>query len=186
VAIGVPSGIGTAYVRPWYIYGDGSSFVLAGSPETMIGTVSGYGGVFILERARNVDGTPLADGAHISWINGTALTTYGQSLLFHTLTPQLGQGSFGWVPSVLAAFTPSTGVIGSNMYILPYFTGFTPRLGAPSKMVVGTIKADMPAGNTFTLTHYGESATFVAISPSGAYVLGMGAATNIGLGIRIA
>jgi hypothetical protein len=79
-------------------------------------------------------------------------------------------------------------VFGSNMYTLPWFTGFTPRLGAPSTMVIGTIRADMATGNVFPITHYGASATFVAISPSG-YSLCMGGAGGItvyGLAVRTA
>lgn len=176
-------------VKPWYIYGDGSSLVIACYPEGITGSTGGYGGLFILERARHVDGTPLGDGVAILWIAATGSgTATAQSLNHHNLTPQLGAITGGQGALVAAAYImPASGVFGTNMYVLPYFTGTTPRLGAPSLMVVGTIKADMATGNVFTLTHYGASATFVAVSPTGAYPLGMNATpVNIGLGIRIA
>lgn len=175
-------------VKPWYVYGDGSSLIIASTPEYMAAASSGQGGLFILERARHTDGTPLGDGVALLWISGTLPTPSAQSLLIHNLTPQLGGfANVGWLPAVTSAATPTSGVLATNMHVLPYFTGFTPRLGAPSTMVVGIMKADMPTGNSFPLTHYGENGTFVAISPPGAYPMSMAGSsvTLHGVAVRV-
>lgn len=186
-ARGSSTGGSAQLVKPWYVYGDGSSLIIASVPELANGGSTGLGGLFILERARHTDGTPLGDGVVIHWMTGASTTATIQSLLLHNLAPQLvsASASGGWVPMAPSTMSPASGVLGTNMYVLPYFTGFTPRLGAPSKMVVGIFKADMPTGNQFALTHYGESGTFIAFSPVGGYLLGMGGAVNVGLGLRV-
>lgn len=167
-------------VSPWYIYGDGSSLVISSAPERMTGsTTTGYGGYFYVERARDTDGTPLGDGFNYCYMPGNASNAYTQTVLQHNFYTQPGNAQgVGYFP--LSGGQLSSGVLGSTMFTMPWFTGNTPRLGAPSQIIIGVNRADMSVGNQFTCKHYGADRTFVYIGPPYANVQSFCMGGNLG------
>lgn len=163
----------TTTVSPSYIYGDGSALVMAITPDRHIGGATGFGGLLILERARALDGSALGDGVVCFWLAGATTTTTVQTVFLHNLYAQpAALSNEGLFPSASSG-TPASTIIGANMYTFPWFTGFTPRLGAPSTMVIGTARNDMTVGNVFACDHYGTSRSFVALTPTYAYAFCM-------------
>jgi len=172
-----------ATIDQFYVYGDGSSLVLSSHPGRMVAGSAGYGGLLFVERVRHTDGTPLGDGVCCFWMSGYNASTTSQVVLMHNVYPQAGGINAGWFPA--QSPQPSSGIPGADMFTVPWFTGFTPRLGAPSQMVVGFCRNDMTVGNTFTCNHYGASRTFVALTPpSPSYSMGMMSSVTFAPAVR--
>jgi hypothetical protein len=162
---------GAATVSPWYVYGDGSSLVITSVIDKWTGSSSGFGGFFSLERVRHLDGSPLEDAVCVSWSNGTFASVTTQTVMLSTLYGQQASFTGGWFPSQSTMY--SSGVVGADMFTVPWFTGFSPRLGAPSTMLVGYYRTDLSVGNTFTCGHYGAARTFIALGGTSLYAWGM-------------
>lgn len=167
---------------PSYVYGDGSSIVIALWPTSGSSGTTGLGGIFYAERVRDTDGTALGDGLVVTWsaqaVTGGMTTMSTQVVLTSTTYAQPAALAGGMFFSIAAYPTFTSGVISTNMYTIPWFTGYSPRLGAPSVLVIGYYRNDMAAGNTFAVSHYGASRTFVCI-PGGTGGTGAPFATGV-------
>lgn len=149
---------------PCTVNGDSSSLIMA------LWNVANLGCWLLVERNRNPDGTPNGDATFVSF-GGTNNNVTSQVILHHN---QVSQSTSNWPPCP-GPTNYTTGIKDSIMGTFPVFTGASPRMGAPSKFVVGHIATDLPALQSFTITHYGASHTFVSwnsprasgLSPSG-------------------
>ncbi len=150
-----------------YVMGDTGCLVLFLTP--LVNGAAAQGGLFAVERLRLIDGTTTTGGFQCVWVPGGAQTvtscnthvvytnnTYAQPGASNTQGPglavQLGSSSFG----------ADTGIRNNVVPVLPVMTGGYPELGAPSKWLVALYRTDLPLGHTFQISHYGETATFMA------------------------
>lgn len=144
------------------------------------GTAAGM--MFYIERHRNADGTASSEGFCWGYAVGSNSPSTGwQQFLYQNI---IQQGTTGSWPSLLinAVTGGLTGhTVGNNIYPMPIFTGFTPRLGAPSLVLAGVKAGEFGINNQFSMTHYGVSRTFAALGPgyssSGYGFLGSGVPT---------
>jgi hypothetical protein len=134
-----------------------------------IGELNYQGSFFGIERFRNLDGTASGDGFNVTWScaysqNVTGFCQSKAAYMSSTIT-QPATVSANNVPTIVAG-TGGTGsnIIGTTLYPLPVFTGYAPpRLYGPSQMLIAFPKADIAAGgNTFTMSHYGVSRTWIS------------------------
>jgi hypothetical protein len=194
-------GGGTAPALFWVDSDGGSSLMLGGwfnyaSSSIGAGVAANSGGLLVIERTRNWDGTP----------NGNGLTVFSTSTknladgpgsppnpfvtmymavypLAHASTFQTVGGGFGttgiapqpWVQGIIPA---GTAAIGSTTYAWPIMTGYTPELNGPSKHLVAVQLGDFGAGASFSITHYGTAHTFQT-TMSGGTMSGQGVAFRI-------
>lgn len=146
------------------------------------GASSAWGGMmFAVERTRDPDGTPNSDGFLL--IQAYATTTSGAAAY--------DQRHFSAVASPGSVALPVPGVLspsfqsvsdGTTLYPIPVFTGFTWRMGGPSKLLVAIGKGDVPANQTFTMTQYGAAHPFVSAGGGSTQSGGWGGWTNGGSG----
>lgn len=128
------------------------------------GVHASWGGMFFLvERTRDADGTPNGDGyiliASKSGASNDSQVTFEQRHFSSLLAP-VQKGSVLAPGQADAALSSATD--GTTLYPVPVFTGFTWRLGGPSKAVVSIGKGDVPANNTFSMSMYSAARTFVS------------------------
>lgn len=150
----------------WYFNGDGASFMAAWQQPGL----ATFGGLGCLERVRDYDGTPSANGVWL--INGLAVGAPAQ-VGYYT-----GPGiASGFLVTVAGGYThppanylpwdptPSTGLIASVLYTFPFSTGpGWPGMGGDSKFLIAYWAADLPIFNTITLSSfYGTSHVFMAM-----------------------
>lgn len=150
-----------------YVNGDGSSLVMLLSPNQNSTPVNG--GLFILERKRASDGSAAAGGFVIMAISGNAGTTSPkfQCVYTNNLYAQPAASATRGFALVgrQAASSSDNGVKSNVVPAYPVTTGVYPELGAPSKYVLAVYRADVPLGQTFTVTHYGSTQTFMSVGP---------------------
>ncbi len=143
------------------------------------GGLASGGGMFLVERSRDFDGTPNGDGVLlVAWTWGSSATTryYSCPRFYVTGLPNIAAQTSG-VPTISSggALTGATGIVGSDTYVWPVFTGhYQFSIGGPSKYLVGYFSGDIPAGTQVPLTLYGASHTFL-----------MGGVGMPGVGLRI-
>lgn len=150
-----------------YINGDTSSLVAALWPSQYATQGTTGGGLFMVERTRDMDGTPNGDGVllHVSTQQGSGSNGSATHILLYTTQyNQPAAESSGMSIAGTGLNSANSSVIGSTMYTYPWFTGFSPKMGGPSKWLVGMFSADLPPNTQFTMTHYGSSHTFLALS----------------------
>jgi hypothetical protein len=166
------AGTGTS-VTPRYALGTSSQLlgavtgaVYVSTPDSSaIGLLAwpGYGVtwggmMFLVERTRDPDGTANSDGFILivgqSSSSSGATTTYEQRHFSALVTPSTSQ--YAPAPGLNQASFRSVSD-GSTLYPIPVFTGFTTRMGGPSKLVVAIGKGDVPVNTTFTMTQYGAA-----------------------------
>jgi hypothetical protein len=152
---------------PLYVDSDGgASLMVAGyyNPPVLGPTASG---LLIVERTRNWDGTPNAEG--IITLNNnnlacTAVTTLiANAAAYQNAPPSLR--SFWPIANggMQGANPPNSMAIGTTVFTVPVFTGYTPKLNGPSKHVVGFMLSDvLGVGVTFTIQPYGANHTYLA------------------------
>jgi len=124
-------------------------------------------GMTIIERTRDVDGTANASGFHVwRWYASStvATTSWGSwsrvyAAQSQTATPDYGTGVF--VPDLRNI---GSAYRGTTAYAFPAMTyaGITP--GGASQAVMFAFPNDFPRGNPITVTHYGQSMTFVPLA----------------------
>lgn len=129
------------------------------------GISSTFGGFFFMvERTRDPDGTPNSDG-YINLISNAHSTTAGactfQQRHFYTTAQYSNNISRGMAPAFDDTALTSLAQ-GTTLYPLPFFTGLSPRLGGASKLVVVLGKTDVAANNSFSMTHYGSSRSWIS------------------------
>lgn len=175
-----------------YIDSDGgSSLMIAGwLNATGSGSVGFAGGLLLVERTRDFDGTVNGEGAMVIRHGpNNAATAIGFQQLVITNAASFSSGtavSTGTCLSgSLSGVSPHSGIVGNTLYFWPFFTGWTPRMHGPSKHVVGVWGADLPVNNQFTLTLYARSGTFNAIGPNGS-VWGIESGNTLSGAFRIA
>lgn len=118
-------------------------------------------GVFWCERVRDINGDATADGFICGWGTGGGTSTVLQNIYHHNQAPQLASTTASAMPLTPGTnVAPTTTIKDSTLYTLPVFTGWGPRLGAPSKFLVAHHTEDLGQGGTFTVTHYGASHSF--------------------------
>lgn len=150
----------------WYFNGDGSSFMAAWQQPGL----ATFGALGCLERVRDYDGTPSANGVWL--ISGLATGAPAQAGYY------TGPGiASGYLVTVAGGYshppanyliwdpTPSTGLIANVLYTFPISTGSGwPGMGGDSKFLVAYWAADLPVFNTITLSSfYGGSHVFMAM-----------------------
>lgn len=139
---------------------------------------SAHGGwMFAIERTRDLDtGAPNGDGFYILYANSVSSGIVRQQQFVFTTgyAQQSPAQAYIYVPYAwgMPAGLPQT--IGNTLYPLPLFTGVTPKLQGPSKLIVALKRGDLAAHTQFPLTVYGETNTFVAA--------GIGATPDLGWG----
>lgn len=132
-------------------------------------TGSSWGGMmFAIERTRDITGTANGDGFY--WIRAYSGSSTGnliwQQFVFTSGFTQ--QTSINNVPVVNAPVPAGTTMtIGTTLYPSPMFTGWTPKLQAPSLLLVALRGGDLTGASTFAMTHYGTSRTWVAAGSGG-------------------
>jgi hypothetical protein len=146
------------------------------------GYSSTWGGMaFFIERTRDSDGTPNGNGylfGSAKSLTGSAGTTTWDQRHFSGL-PIPSQWTMGLCPFLNDSNFTSVSD-GATLYPLPFMTGYTPRMGGPSKLLVGIGKGDVTANTTFSMTHYGGSRTWVSAGPGVTSGTGWGAWGNAG------
>lgn len=157
--------IGSATSCKSYVNGDGSSLILFLSPNQNSGAVNG--GLFALERRRSSSGAAAAGGFTVQFVPGNAQSSGGpkyQCVYTNNFYAQPASSSTrGFVPSGRQATSSSDNGVKQNVVpVYPVLTGAYPELGAPSKYLLAAYRADVPLGQTFTLTHYGSTQTFMS------------------------
>lgn len=122
------------------------------------------GGLFIIERSRDADGTPNANGVYITTAGcGEGGTTtdclrFTPSGLTHAATSRTGLLLPTW--SNIAGST--TGIVGADTYFCPVYTGaYGQSLGAPSKYLLGYNAGDVSRGVQQSVSLYGVSKTYL-------------------------
>lgn len=158
---------------------DGSAIGLMLWPTT---AAAWGGGMFAVERTRNLDGTPNGDGFY--WIasssDGATGSAQWQQFVFTSGYTQ--QSSSSQLPVLFppAMANTITQTIGADLFPLPVFTGITPKLQAPSQLLAAVNKADLTAGAQVSMTHYGTARTFVAAGNGSSSTPGWGAWNSSG------
>ncbi len=159
---------GTAYTNSTTaqtIHANGSA---ADSALLWAGWLSGTvgGGMFLVERSRDFDGTPNSDGVLVYGTQySSAGTNYLDCLRFTPsgITQNATPKSGGMVLLPSNSLVATTATTGGNTYFMPWYTGvYGTSIGGPSKYVVGYYKSDVGAGASITLSLYGQSNTFLA------------------------
>lgn len=152
---------------PYYVDSDGgASLMMAGWVNAAgSGTPASCGGVALVERSREWDGTPNGDGVACVWASASVLGSY-QMLLITNSTLFTSSGSTtssptGQMISVAAGSPNLIATVGSTIYVFPFFLGVTPKMSGPSKHIVTAYLSDIASGASFTITHFGASHTFL-------------------------
>jgi hypothetical protein len=146
----------TGTVHCW-VDPDGSAFGLLMWPSLHATTYAG--GLIGVERWRDADGTANTLG----W---TFFGGYGNGVAYQsakckgTAIGQPAESATGWMCPAFNAYASTA--VGSTLYPAPVFLGHQNRLFPPSKMLVVIGHADLSAGSTFAVSHYGSSRTFVS------------------------
>ncbi len=159
-----------------YVNGDTSSLVLFLHPNP--NGSSACGGLAVIERRRNVDGTNASGGFQIGTypsasLSGASINT--QTVYTNNLYAQPGASTGTGGPCFVgrgSANAVAQAVRANVVPLFPCFTGAYPEFGGPSKWLLGCYNGDIPLGTTFTVNHYGGTQTFMAC---GATWLGSGA-----------
>jgi hypothetical protein len=150
----------------WVDSDGGSSLMIAG----WFTNTAGSGGVMAVERTRNWDGTPNANGlmgvfgSSTSSTNGTA----GGAWAYAAFATAYGGGSAAFVgcpgnnggPSVSLS-GPYSRFVGSTYYPGPLVGAYTPMLSAPFKHLIWIGLPDLTYGEQFTALMYGASHTYI-------------------------
>jgi hypothetical protein len=184
---------GNAVTAPFWVSSDSSSLLLGGwfnQNNSMIA-----GGLTVLERTRNWDGTANNEGFLAFWQSGqstagTPIAPTRRNLTFANSAVFAQPGSVGFGTGVWAdPVTPSnTMIVGSNTYLGPMFTGWTPYMQGPSRYLVWHFQNDVPVTTQFVASHYGASHTFSSLGSVGSFwapQMGTSSATNTSGAFRI-
>jgi hypothetical protein len=151
-----------------YVNGDTSSLVLLLSP--LVNGLSTNGGLFHIERRRNTDGTPGIYGFMAQWLPGSGGSTnnamHYQTVYTHNLFAQPGVATangycFTGGRNIAAGI--DSAVRASVVPAFPVFTGAYPEMGAASKWMLGIFRNDVGLGQTFQVSHYGATQTFMSV-----------------------
>lgn len=146
---------------------DGSMFMLIHGLNPAITGIDQWGGA-VVERIRNLDGTPSGDGYMVyRWdTNGTGQGSAGvfagqYSRTFDGAT----QPNIEATPTILvpALNQVSSHFSGNTSYAFPYYGYTGPHLRGASQAVLLGYATDFPRCSEVSLTHYGEPATFLAL-----------------------
>lgn len=166
-----PSSGNTRYC---YASSDGSYLMLVWNLQGPSGTgTDGLCG-FVIERTRDVDGTPNSNGYVIwSWSGssepGIAAANYFSGCQARAFDPTINNDALmaTYDPSVFIPnlINTSTGLVGSVAYAYPAY-GFTNVPQGASKALMLAFQGDYPRQSTVTLTHYGTTMTFLPLGPS--------------------
>jgi len=146
-----------------YVNGDTSSLVLLLHP--LANGLITSGGLFVIERRRNVDGTPAAGGFQALWHPSTTTQLNLQTIYTNNLyaQPAVATGVGGPCYTGRASANATAIAVRANAVpLFPCFTGSYPEFGAPSKWLLGAYASDILVGTTFTATHFGGTQTFFA------------------------
>ncbi len=158
------SALPAAVAHNSYVNGDTSSLVMLLHPNPN-GLITS-GGLFVIERRRNVDGTPAAGGFCVMSFPPAAATSPNfQTVYTNNLYAQPAAASSGGPCYVGRASANGTAIAvrSGAVPLFPCFTGAYPEFGAPSKWLLGAYNGDIPLGVTFTTSHYGGTQTFIAL-----------------------
>lgn len=114
------------------------------------------GGGFVIDRSRNADGSPNADGFYIFvYLGSGAVSTLSSSASISNAGA--GVQSIGGPVCAVGGF--ATGVQATEVSMFPHFC-CTPKMQAPAKALLGYFAADIPYGGTVTVNHYGAAPYF--------------------------
>jgi hypothetical protein len=124
-------------------------------------------GILVVERTRDPDGTPNANGFHVwRWQQSAAATTVfngGWSRVYgaQTQTSVVDYNINLFLPDLQNV---NSGFRGTTSYAFPVMTyaGLIP--GGASQALMFGFGADFPRGTPITLNHYGQNMTFVAMA----------------------
>jgi hypothetical protein len=164
----------------WVDSDAGSSLLIAGWAQCLGATnATGGGTVTVVERSRNWDGSVNGEGV-------TVLVMYpsgnppavGQGVAFAQTIMLANAGNFkpvtagnntwpAYSGTNLMGNPTKSAVVGGVVYAWPIFTGATPRLGAPSRHVIGLFALDMPVALQLSFTIYGVAHTFQSFGQYG-------------------
>lgn len=125
------------------------------------------GGVLIVDRSRNTDGSPNGDGFYVACYAGTgsAITYTAAAML-----PNTGGAVVAGSVTALSAGAQTSLIQGTEVSLVPHFC-FTPKMHAPAKAVLSTMQTDLPyTGSTVTVAHYGN-APFISMCNKMSYGL---------------
>lgn len=125
------------------------------------------GGLFLIERSRDPDGTPNGNGVMLitagigtnSDVNAITdclrLTPAG---LTHAATQRTGV----LLPTWSNTAGSTTGIVGADTYLAPILTGFyVQNFGSPSKLLLGYNAGDVSRGVQQSVSVYGSTKTFL-------------------------
>lgn len=144
---------------------DGSGFVMALWPAVANANAAGAMG-FVIERFRDGDGTPNADGFNISMFRASSssgsLSLDGRFFLTGATQPTTNATNLS-MPSDAFGVANGSAIMGTVLYPWPIFTGIVPRLGGPSQLLLGIGNNDLATAVTFNMSHYGTSRTWMSL-----------------------
>lgn len=146
---------------------DGSMFMFVHGLNPAVTAVDQWGGV-VVERIRNLDGTPSGDGFMVyRWdTSGTGASAAGVfSGQYSRTFDGAAQPGPENTPTVLlpALNTTSSMFSGNTSYAFPYYGYTGPRLRGASQAVLLGYATDFPRCSEISLTHYGAPAKFLAL-----------------------
>lgn len=146
-----------------YVNGDTGSLVLFLHP--VANGISTSGGLLVIERRRNVDGTAATGGFQVLTVPPVTAQMVCQTVYTNNLYTQPSSSTGAGGPCYVgrqAANNTGQAVRSGAVPLFPCFTGSYPEFGAPSKWLLGAYNGDIPLGTSFTTTHYGSTQTFLA------------------------
>lgn len=155
-----------------YVAGDGSGLAIALYVDTPGNGSSStaFGGFFLVERTRDLDGTPNGKGLLVIQAGHSNFSGWS----FNTIAPLYAWS--GVAPSVVSngtalAYNPGTrflnGVYDSTKVLVPpVMTGFVPEMQGASNLVVAPYRNDWGPNVSFTVEHYGAPRRFVSLALS--------------------
>lgn len=168
----------SASVSNIYVDSDaGASLLIAGWYNAAgSGNIADTGGLLLVERTREFDGTANGEGLLCVRSNPGASAPNSATmtrLMLIRYAVQFAQG--GWTNGLPAlagtglGLSVASSAVGSTVYPMPVFTGFTPRICGPSKHIIGVFAGDFAVNTQFTMTEYGTSRTWNACGPNTRY-----------------
>lgn len=167
-----------------YASSDGSSLVLAHNLNANSATHDVWGGV-VVERFRNLDGTPSPEGYNVWNFDSTTASLQGAGHLarqYSRIFAATNQPPMETWPNPLVMVpgvnANNTFFLGDTSYAFPFYTS-GPLLRGASKCLLIGFKGDFPRLSEVTLTHYGAPMKFLSFGPAGDLVLPYLTAWNV-------
>lgn len=164
VFVGAGNDFSSTSLNNLYVASDGGSSLLIAGWWNANGSTypTQTGGLLLIERTRDQDGTPNGDGLLATRCSASA-APLSALMMIGKAQSYYGSSTGNGVPTIHGAkqaYTPMSALVGGTLNTFPIFTGVAPQLCGPSKHVVALFSADQSVSTEFGLTLYGATTTF--------------------------